>query len=238
MYPRVTCSAHTCRRTHGVLPSAPGRLGWLTWNNGGLHSSPFLLTLEKLLLAKNSPCVTLALDFSLKYNIIIIMQLTQRNQPLTGSCRSMMCLRGQDHNTSPGRCNLNLLYSYLNYTNCPKSQAVFMTIINSDCCDIQLLFLSVAFLLAVEKGFWGICSRGMHPVIAEWALRHFGSELSVTRQALSLKRLALPSQTSPWDHHTVSCVHDPALGSCTYHTAQAVLHLSLYLLSSVCNGWP
>lgn len=138
-----------------MLPSAPGHLSWLAWNNGGLRSSPFLLSLEKLLLAKNSLCVTLALDFSLKYNMIVIMQLTQkRSQPLTGSCSSMMHVRGQDHNTSPGWHNLNLFYSYniLNDTKCPKFQTVFMTIINSGCSDIQLLFLSVAFLLAVGKG--------------------------------------------------------------------------------------
>lgn len=99
-------------------------LSWLVCNNGSLHSSPFLLPLEKLLLAKNSPCVTLALDFSLKYNMIIIMQLAQkRNQQLTGSCSGMMYRGGKDHNTSSGWHILNLLYSYniLNDTNCSKS---------------------------------------------------------------------------------------------------------------------
>lgn len=155
LYPRETCSAHTCRRMHGALPSAPGHLSWLAWNNGGLHSSPFLLPLEKLLLAKNSTCIILAFYFSLKYNMIIVQLTQKRNQPLTGSCSSgMMCLTGQDHNTSPGWHNLNLLYScnILNDTNCPKSRTVFRTIISSGCYNIQLLFLSVAFYLAVEKG--------------------------------------------------------------------------------------
>lgn len=165
LYPRGTRSAHTCRRMHGVWSSAPDRLSWLAWNNRGLCSSPFLLPLEKLLLAKNSLCVTSVMDFFLKYNMIVIMQLGQkRNQPLAGSCRGMMHLRGQDH-TSPGQHNLNLFYSYniLNYNNCPKSQAVFITNISSGCCDIQLLFLSVAFLLAVEKGSGGPLLKGKAP---------------------------------------------------------------------------
>lgn len=83
------------------------------------------------------------------------MQLAQkRNQQLTGSCSGMMYRGGKDHNTSSGWHILNLLYSYniLNDTNCSKSQAVFITIIKSGFCYTQLLFLSLAFLLAVEKG--------------------------------------------------------------------------------------
>lgn len=57
--------------------------GWQ--NNGGLHSSSFLLPLKKLLLEKKRPCVTIALDFSLKYNMMIVMQLAQKaDQPLSG----------------------------------------------------------------------------------------------------------------------------------------------------------
>lgn len=87
--------------------------------------------------------------------------------------------RGLTH-PSQGWHNLNLLYSYniLKYIKCPKSHSVFMTIINSDYCDIQLLFLSVLFLLAVER-----------------PLMQFGSG-SVTRQAPLLKPLALSFQTS------------------------------------------
>lgn len=66
------------------LPHLVISLGW--HNNGGLHSSSFLLPLKKLLLGKKRPCVTIALDFSSKYNLIIVMQLAQKaNQPLLGN---------------------------------------------------------------------------------------------------------------------------------------------------------
>lgn len=58
-------------------------VGWQ--NNGDLHSSSFLLPLKKLLLEKKRPCVTIALDFSLKYNMVIVMQPAEKaNQPLSG----------------------------------------------------------------------------------------------------------------------------------------------------------
>lgn len=104
---------------------------------------------------KKRPCVTTAFDFSSNYNLMSWL----RRQI---SVWEMQChdgtWRGLAH-PRQGWHNLNFLYSYtiLKCIKCPKSHAVFLTIINSDHCGIQLLFLSVPILLAVEKGSWGIC---------------------------------------------------------------------------------
>lgn len=132
--------------------------GWQ--NNGGLHSSSFLLPLKKLLLEKKETLCNYSFRFFIKihYDDCHAVGSEGRSTPVW----VMQChdgpWRGLAH-PSQGWHNLNLLQScnILKYIKCSKSQTVFMTIINSEYCGIQLFFLSVPFLLAVEKGSWGIC---------------------------------------------------------------------------------
>lgn len=194
------------------LPHLVISVGWQ--NHGCLPSSSFLLPLKKLLLGKKRPCVTTALDFSSKIWSFSCSWLRRQINVWVMQCHGGVW-RGLTH-PSQGWHNLNLLYSYniLKCIKCPKSRAVFLTIINSDHRGIQLLFLSVPILLAVEMGSWGICYKGMYLLIVEWPLRQFGSG-RVTRQAPFLKPLASPFQTNTWDHDTVSYVQTSALGGCT-----------------------
>lgn len=128
--------------------------------------------------------------------------------------------RGLAH-PSQGWHNLNLLYSYniLKCIKCPKSHAIFLTIINLIIVVFNYFSCLCPFYWLWKRAPEATAKNGMHPLIAGWPLRQFGSGWE-TRQAPFLKPLTFSFQTSTWGHGTVSYVQDPAAGNCTELTAQ------------------